>query len=170
MARIALCAVIIAVCSWISIPGPVPFTMQTFGIFFALAFLGGKYGTVAVTVYLLLGAVGVPVFSGFSGGIAKLLGVTGGYLIGFIPAALIYWLITSKDPENIRKQAFAVVSGLLSCYAFGTAWYTIVYTTTKAPIGFFAALMNCVVPFVIPDAVKIILALGLAKRLKKYIK
>ena len=83
---IAVFAVVMAVCSWISIPAQVPFTLQTFGVFMAVGVLGGKRGTLAVLVYVLLGAVGVPVFAGFSGGIGALLGNAGGYIIGFIVA------------------------------------------------------------------------------------
>lgn len=95
MVYIAIFAVIIAVCSWISVPMVVPFTLQTFGVFCAVGLLGGKRGTLSVLIYVLLGAVGVPVFAGFSSGIGTLFGVTGGYIMGFIFTALIYWLITA---------------------------------------------------------------------------
>ena len=72
-----------AVCAWISVPGPVPFTLQTMGVFLAVGLLGGRLGSLAVGAYLLLGAVGLPVFSGFSGGVASFAGPTGGYLVGF---------------------------------------------------------------------------------------
>ena len=90
MIYIALMAVIITICSWISIPGPVPFTLQTFAVFTALLLLGTRDGLISIVVYLLLGAVGVPVFSGFSGGIGHLLGPTGGYLIGFIVMGFVF--------------------------------------------------------------------------------
>ena len=80
LAYVAVCAVLMAVCSWISIPAAVPFTLQTFAVFCSLGFLGGKRGTAAILVYLLLGALGIPVFAGFSGGIGILFGTTGGYL------------------------------------------------------------------------------------------
>ena len=89
MAYIGLFAVVIAICSWISIPTVVPFTLQTFAVFLAVAVLGGKRGTLAVIVYVLLGAVGLPVFSGFKGGIGVLLNTTGGYIIGFVFSALV---------------------------------------------------------------------------------
>ena len=81
MVYIALFAVLIAICSWISIPTSIPFTLQTFGIFVTVGVLGGKRGSFAVFIYLLLGAIGVPVFAGFSGGMGVLLGTTGGYII-----------------------------------------------------------------------------------------
>ena len=85
----AIGAALIAVCAWISIPADVPFTLQTFAIFTVCGLLGGRRGTVSVLVYLLLGAVGAPVFAGFRGGFASLIGTTGGYLVGFILLALI---------------------------------------------------------------------------------
>ena len=88
MAYIAVFAVLIAVCSWISIPTTVPFTLQTFAVFLTVGVLGGKRGSLAVLVYILLGCVGVPVFAGFSGGIGVLAGQTGGYIVGFLFSAL----------------------------------------------------------------------------------
>lgn len=84
LAYTALGAVLIAVCSWITIPMAVPFTMQTFAVFLTLSLLGGRRGTAAIAAYVLLGAVGLPVFSGFSGGFGVLLGATGGYIAGFV--------------------------------------------------------------------------------------
>ena len=81
---IALFAALMALCAWVTVPYAVPFTMQTFGVFLALLLLGGKRGTICMAVYLLLGAVGLPVFSGFRGGVGALVGSTGGYLVGFI--------------------------------------------------------------------------------------
>ncbi|MEI3229118.1 MAG: biotin transporter BioY [Lachnospiraceae bacterium] len=84
MVYIAIFAVLIAICSWISIPTTVPFTLQTFAVFLAVGVLGGKRGTLSILIYLLLGAIGVPVFAGFTGGIGIVLGTTGGYIIGFL--------------------------------------------------------------------------------------
>ncbi len=169
LAYIAVCAALIAVCSWISIPFTVPFTLQTFAVFFALYFLGGKKGTIAVAVYILLGAVGVPVFAGFKGGIGALLGTTGGYIIGFILSALIFWLFERLFGRKIYIEIIAMVLGLAVCYAFGTAWFMVVYAGTKGPVTLSAALGWCVFPFIIPDLVKIGLALGLGKTLRKLI-
>ena len=89
LAYTGILAALIAVCSWISIPTAVPFTLQTFAVFLTLGLLGGRLGTLAVTVYLLLGAVGLPVFAGFHGGLGAFLGATGGYLVGFLLLAFI---------------------------------------------------------------------------------
>lgn len=166
----ALMAVIIAVCSWISIPTTVPFTLQTFGVFMAVGLLGGKKGTISVLVYILLGAVGVPVFAGFSGGIGVLFGTTGGYIVGFLLSGLVYWAMTAAFGEKLPIMIIAMVLGLLVCYAFGTAWFMIVYAKNTAPIGLMTALGWCVFPFIIPDCIKIALAVVLTKQLKKYVK
>ena len=92
LAYIAICAALIVICSWISIPTAVPFTLQTFAVFASLGLLGGKKGTLSVLVFLILGAIGLPVFANFGGGLGVLLGSTGGYLIGFIFMGLIYML------------------------------------------------------------------------------
>ena len=166
----ALMAVIIAVCSWISIPTTVPFTLQTFGVFMAVGLLGGRKGTISVLVYILLGAVGVPVFAGFSGGIGVLFGTTGGYIVGFLLSGLVYWAMTAAFGEKLPIMIIAMVLGLLVCYAFGTAWFMIVYAKNTAPIGLLTALGWCVFPFIIPDCIKIALAVVLTKQLKKYVK
>lgn len=170
LAFTALMAVIIAVCSWISIPTTVPFTLQTFGVFCALGLLGGKRGTFAVLVYIILGAVGVPVFAGFSGGVGVLFGSTGGYIIGFLLSAIAYWIITKAFGDKLPVMIIAMAVGLLVCYAFGTAWFMFVYAKNTGAIGLATALGWCVFPFIIPDAVKIACAILLTKRLGKYVK
>ena len=185
MILIGLFAALIAVCAQIQIPAAVPFTLQTFAIFLAAGLLGGKRGTVSVVIYILLGMVGLPVFAGFRGGIAALLGTTGGYIIGFIFSALLMWALekpvsslfgkeTGADSKKniFRKMAGPAISmilGLIVCYIFGTAWFVIVYTNTKEPIGIMTALGWCVFPFIIPDLIKIALALVLTLRLRKFV-
>ena len=168
----ALFAALIVICSWISIPATVSFTLQTFAVFLAAGLLGGKRATLSVIIYVLLGAVGLPVFTGFKGGMGALLGTTGGYIIGFIFTALVMWLFEYVLKERFNKPLFLALSmavGLIVCYAFGTAWFINVYTRTKGPVGILAALSWCVFPFIIPDVLKIALALSLTLKLKKYI-
>lgn len=170
---IALFAVLTAVCAWITIPMPKPmvqFTLQTFAVFMALSVLGGRRGTYAVVVYLLLGAVGVPVFSGMQGGLGVLLGSTGGYIVGFIAMALVYWLVTAKLGESLPVTVAASVLGLAVCYAFGTAWYLAVYTSANGPLSLMTALGWCVFPFILPDLCKLALAVVLSRRVKKFLK
>lgn len=165
IAYIALFAVVMAVCSWISIPTVVPFTLQTFAVFLTVGVLGGKRGTLAVLVYILLGAVGVPVFAGFSGGISMLTGQTGGYIVGFLCSALVMWAMETIAGKGIIIQVLSMILGLLACYAVGTVWFMAVYAGNTGAVGVGAVLGWCVVPFIIPDLVKIILACILTRKL-----
>ena len=169
LAYIAVCAALIAVCSWISIPATVPFTLQTFAVFAVLGILGGKRGTVAVCIYILLGAIGIPVFAGFTGGIGILLGTTGGYIVGFIFMGLIYWFAESHFGDRLFVRILAMVVGLLVCYAFGTAWFLLVYTRNSGAIAVGTALSWCVFPFLLPDFAKMALAVTLSGRVKKFV-
>ena len=173
MAYIALFAVLMAVCAWITVPLPKPlvqFTLQTFAMFMALTTLGGRRGLYAMVVYLLLGAVGVPVFSGFRSGLGVLLDTTGGYIIGFAAAALVYWLLTAKLGDSLPVKIAACVLGLAVCYAFGTAWFLVLYARTTGPIGVTTALSWCVLPYIVPDLLKLALAVVLSGRIKKFLK
>ena len=167
LAYVALFAVLIAVCAWISIPATIPFTLQTFGIFAALTILGGRRGTYVTVVYLLLGAVGLPVFSGFQAGIGTLLGATGGFILGFAAQALVYWLITAHLGTSV--PALAGVISLAVCYAFGTIWFLTVYAQSTGPVSLGTALGWCVIPFILPDLGKLALAIALSLRLKKFL-
>lgn len=167
MVQIALFAAIIAICSWIQIPATVPFTLQTFAVFCTLGLLGGKNGTISVLLYIALGAVGVPVFAGFSGGFGVLLGTTGGYIIGFLFSALVYWGITHLLGEKLPVMILAMAAGLLVCYAFGTGWFLLVYTRSVGAVGMMTVLGWCVFPFILPDCAKIALAILLAKRIPR---
>ena len=120
MVLCALFAAILAVSAWLTVPGEVPFTLQTFGVFAALGLLGGKRGTIAIALYLVLGAVGLPVFSGFRGGFGVLLGTTGGYIFGFLLSGLLYWALTALLGNKGWVRLLAMVLGLLLCYAAGT--------------------------------------------------
>ena len=163
MAYIALFAVLMAVCSWISIPAVVPFTLQTFGVFVAVSVLGGKRGTLAVVLYLLMG-VGLPVFAGFSGGLGVLLGSTGGYIVGFVFTALTMWLMERLLGTKTWALALSMLLGLVVCYAFGTAWFVTVYLQGGKAVSVLSALLLCVVPYLLPDLLKLALAAVIAKR------
>lgn len=168
MALCGLFTAVLAICAWISMPmGDTVITLQTFGIFLTLGLLGGKRGTVTVLVYLLLGAIGAPVFSGFRGGLGALLGTTGGYIFGFMSTSILYWIMTSiKDTPRIRL--IAMVLGLLLCYICGSWWYLTRYlTAAQTTLGL--VLLKCVVPYLIPDAIKLTLAWVLTGKLKRFV-
>lgn len=164
---IALCAVLMAVCAWISIPTLIPFTMQTFAVFFTLSFLGGKKGTLSVCIYLLLGSIGLPVYANGTAGIGVIMGTTGGYMIGWIFSGFAMWLLEKLIGKRIWAQAVSMLAGLVICYAMGTAWFMVVYARTIGEVGLWAALGWCVIPFIIPDLAKLGLALWLSQRLQK---
>lgn len=170
MAYIAIFAVIMAVCSWISIPYVVPFTLQTFGVFLAVGVLGGKRGTLAVLIYILLGCVGLPVFAGFTGGIGILLGSTGGYIVGFLVQALVMWAFEKVPGNKTLVTVLSMVLGLIGCYAFGTVWFVLVYARSTSPVGIWTALGWCVFPYILPDLVKMALVLMLRRRLRSAIR
>ena len=170
MAYIAMGAVLITICSWISIPTTVPFTLQTFAVFVALLTLGAERGTLSVLVYVLMGAVGIPVFSGFTGGIGVLLGNTGGYILGFIFMGLIHILFTRLFGKNNVMEIVSLLTGLATCYAFGTVWFMTVYMKSTGPVGILTVLAWCVFPFIIPDLLKMALAVIISRRVRHVIK
>ena len=129
----------------------------------------GPQAMTAVGLYgpagMLLGAVGAPVFAGFRGGIAALLGTTGGYLLGFLFTAAAVGLAVDKLGRKPPVLILSMAAGILLCYAFGTAWFVLVYARSSGPIGVGTALSWCVLPYLLPDAVKIALATALTGRL-----
>ncbi len=165
----ALGIAIISVCSFISItltPSLVPFTLQTFAVCFISAVFGLKRGLYTVCGYILLGAVGVPVFAGFKSGFGALLGTTGGYIIGFIFTAVAVGFAADRFGRKIPVLFISMVIGIILCYAFGTMWFITVYTKNTGAITVGTALAWCVLPYLIPDAIKIVLAALLAQRIK----
>lgn len=163
MANIAMSTALISVCAWVSVPSAVPFTMQTFAVFLAAGVLGSRRALAAVSLYILLGAIGLPVFAGMQGGLGVLVGATGGYISGFLPAAFIAGLRHSGKRDGM-VDIILMILGLLVCYTFGTLWYALGYLGGMEGIG--AALTVCVLPYVIPDLLKILLAAVVARRLR----
>lgn len=176
-AYLALCglfAAITAICSYINIPlgfTPIPMNLATLAIFLAGGLLGKKYGPLSILVYVLMGAAGVPVFAGFQAGVGVLAGPTGGFLIGYIIAAFVVGLILDKRLSPSKEGTFskgqfvlciaAMIAGLLCCYALGTLWFAHITNT-----GIVAALVSCVVPFLLLDAIKILVSAMLIIRLR----
>lgn len=167
LTRTAMGAVIIALCAWISIPAAVPFTLQTFGIFLVLAALGGRQGSVAVIVYILLGLIGLPVFAGFSGGPGALLGPTGGYIVGFAFIGPACMLAERLSLPALARSILGNLAGLAICYGFGTFWFIRVSAMNGSVYSLPAVLAMCVVPFILPDCIKLALALTVGRRLAR---
>lgn len=156
----ALFAALTAVLAQIQLPiGPVPFNLAVFGAFLAGMLLAPAWAAASMGVYMLLGAVGIPVFAGFMGGPAVLLGKTGGYVIGYIFIALATALAVKRSGK-LPVIGAAMLAGLLICYGFGTAWFMAV---TGADLV--SALGWCVLPFIVPDVCKGVLACVLGRLL-----
>ncbi len=170
MARCAIFAALLCISAWLCIPfGDITFTMQTFSLFLTLLLLGGKQGSLVCLIYLLLGIVGLPVFSGFRGGLGMLLGTTGGYIAGFLAAALTYWIITAMFGFRFPVKLLACIAGLLVCYLFGTFWFSANYLQGGEGLGFTAIIAKCVLPYLLPDGIKLALALLAAAKLKRFL-
>ena len=159
----ALFAALTAICSQIQIPLPmVPINLALFAVHLCGALLGAKWGALSMAAYALLGAVGVPVFSGFSSGPSVLFGKTGGYILGYILCALLVGLLTRRIGFSMKGLCISMVIGVAVCYAFGTIWFMVITGMNLA-----TSLTYCVIPFLPGDVVKILLAAVLALRLKK---
>ena len=162
MAQAALMAAVTCVLAPLAIPiGPVPISLTTLAVYFSLYLLGGRWGTVSCLVYVLLGAAGLPVFSGFTGGLGKLAGPTGGYIIGFLPMALLAgWAISRFQSRWLHLAGMA--AGTAVCYALGTLWFC--FVSGSAPL---AALSLCVFPFIPGDLAKMAAALLLGPAIRR---
>ena len=161
---IALFAAVIAISAWIAIPAAVSFTMQTFAVFCTVGLLGTKCAVAAVITYILLGAAGLPIFSGFVGGIGIFATVNGGFILGFIPAVLICGVLLKGAQKKPLPLALSMGAGLAACYLFGSAWFCIL-----SGASFFAALAACVVPYLPFDIIKIALAVLTVRKFKLWI-
>ncbi len=167
LALVAVMAAVICVLGPLSIPipiSPVPITLTNLAIYVTVCLLGWKLGTVSYLIYLLIGIAGLPVFSSFSSGLGKLLGPTGGYLIGFLPMAILCGLVFEKT-QNRFLQTAGLIVGTLVLYLLGTAWLAI-----EAQLTFYQALGAGVIPYIPGDLVKIILAVLIGPVIKKRLK
>lgn len=164
IARCGLCVALLAVASSISIPlGPIPFTLQTLVLAMLPIALGGRDAVITVVVYLVLGGIGIPVFSGFSGGIASLVGPTGGFLWGFLIGMIAAAGVLDIDriPDHLR-ELLAVLTMLLISYVLGTAQLMVVSGMNLAE-----ALLAAVAPFVVADAVKLLVGMQIGRVVRK---
>ena len=141
---------------------PVPISFTNLVIYFSIMVIGMKRGTISYLVYLLIGAVGLPVFSGFSGGLAKLAGPTGGYLVGFIFLALISGFFTEKFSNNVIMTAIGMILGTAVTYTFGTIWLC-----AQMHLTFIQRLYAGVIPYLPGEAAKIVIAIIVGSAVKK---
>ena len=160
-------AAVICLLAPLSIPaGAVPLSLATFAVYVASCAAGPKHATSAVAIYILLGAAGLPVFSAFRGGFHVLAGVTGGYIIGYIPCAAVISLLCEKHGNKKAVFPLSMLLGTLICYLFGAAWYMI-----QAKCSVAMAFLTCIAPFILGDIIKIaaasIISISLRPRLSK---
>lgn len=168
MAFIALFAALTGVLSQIAIPlpfTPLPINLALLAVFVAGGLLGWKNATISQLVYILLGAIGIPVFTKFSGGVGILLGPTGGFIIGYVLCALVIGLLAGRMPNKVWCVAVAMIAGLVVCYTVGTIGFIVVTGN-----GIVSALTACVLPFLVGDAIKILVGSIVVVRLKKMLK
>ena len=141
---------------------PIPVSLGTLAVYFCAILLGKKQSLISVSLYLLLGFVGLPVFSGFTGGAGKILGPTGGYLIGYLFLALICGSFVDKFPNRIFPCLGGMLLGTLICYLFGTAWLCY-----QASLTLSQALFSSVIPFLPGDIVKMFFAAFMGLQIRK---
>ncbi len=169
MVLVAVMAAAICVVAPFTVPLPftaIPITFANLMIYIAVFALGWKRGTLSCIIYLMIGMIGVPVFSGFSGGFGKFAGPTGGYIIGYVLQALAagiivdaVWNSSLKRPLKAALYMLALLLGQIICYIFGTAWYMIQQELTFTVAATVSALSACVIPFIPGDVIKIIIAI-----------
>ncbi|MCR5799341.1 MAG: biotin transporter BioY [Lachnospiraceae bacterium] len=164
MALIGMMTAIICICGPLSVPiGPIPVSLTPLAIFLTVCIIGKNKGTFATILYLLIGLVGLPVFSGFTGGPGKLLGPTGGYLVSFFLMAYIAGIFIEKF-DNVPLQMLGCLLGLTVSYTIGTIWLSF-----QASMSIKEALAVAVLPFVIFDLIKIVIAVLLGKAVRSRI-
>lgn len=161
----ALCCALTAICAQIQIPLPmVPINLSLFAVCFTGALLGAKYAAMSMLAYLLLGAVGVPVFAGMMGGLGVLFGKTGGYLVGYVACALLTGYLCDHMKAGFFRRCIAMGTGILVCYVFGTLWFMLV-----TGLDLWSSLLYCVLPFLLGDVLKIALAAYLTGRMAQIV-
>ncbi len=162
---IALFVALTAIFSQIMIPiNQIPINLATLSIFIVSGLFGAKVGGLSQFIYVLLGAIGVPVFAGFTGGYAIILGPTGGYIIGYIVGAIVIGLLKELLHRTVLGYAISMLLGLLSCYILGTVWFIFITKT-----NLISAIILCVLPYIPGDLMKIVLAIFLIKRLERVV-
>lgn len=170
IAYVGMFSALLVISAWINIPILVPFTMQTFMIALMVLTLGVIKSLTALTVYVFLGIAGVPVFAGFKGGIGVILGPTGGFIIGFYFFIIVSGIVLKWNNKTMGERLSSLLYGLVVLYAFGLLWFEFVFLEETEFESLWYVLFFTVVPYIIPDVLKLWLACLLYKRIGKLIK
>ncbi len=168
MATVSMCVALISLFSWIYIPFAINITLQALAIFIISSVFKPKISLSAVLIYILLGVCGLPVFSGFGAGVGTLFGPTGGYILSFAAFPLIIYIFTRNKPTSASLKFIGMSVSLVFSYVLGTLWYYISFAS-KSDITFTQLLCICVLPFLITDIIKILIAVTVSQRLGGYI-
>lgn len=165
MAVIAANAAIISVSAWISIPFAVNFTLQTLAVFTVCSVFDFRRSILSVFIYILIGLCGIPVFSGFAAGPSAIFGPTGGYLIAFLFVPVIMRIFAIRNRKTVFSRILIMLAALIAVYVFGSLWFYFVYAS--GTVGFSGIILSCVIPFIIPDVIKIFIAATISLRMSK---
>ena len=165
MCQVAVSTVLLSLSAWIAVPTVPPFTLQTAALLIVASLIGRRKSAAAVLLYWLLGVLGLPVFAGFTGGMAVLIGPTGGYLLGFLPMVLLAGTLS----DMWWKRLIGWSAGLVSCYLLGTLWYAGMYLTLS-PETLLTAAVTCVVPYIVPDLAKGAMAWWICRRVEDHLR
>jgi len=160
--HIAVFAALLCVLAQIAVPTPwgIPFTLQTLGIMLSAVILGWAKGSIAVFIYVIMGAVGLPVFAGLNGGFGVIMGPTGGFILGFVPAAMFIGLLSVNPPAVKKTKSYCarlvagITVGLIIIYSIGTVWFMYLTNSTIT-----AALSMATLPFLLPEIPKAVIAI-----------
>lgn len=166
----SLFATLLTVSAWIQIPGAIPFTLQTTVICVIASLLELRKSLLTITVYIGLGLIGLPVFSGFSGGIGAMLGATGGYIIGFIPMVAVIGIGRKLFADRLIFSILSMILGTFLCYLVGAIWFSVLYVSNGKLLTVSTVLTTCVLPFLLPESIKIAMAAFLIRRLRGLIR
>lgn len=170
IAIIGISVILISISSWIEIPLIIPFTLQNLMVFLLIGVFGFKISLFSIIVYLIIGIIGVPVFSGFQGGLAGLLNYTGGFLVSFIFIPIIFKIFGNILKNEKTNYIVSTAFSLLLMYIIGAIWFYIVYINNNDSVSFIYSLTFSVIPFIIPDILKAVIAYYLIKKMKIIIK
>ncbi len=167
---IALFSIIMLICSRIAIPFVIPFTLQSLAVFLALGILGGKMGFMSILLYIAIGFIGIPISASGEAGLGLIFSPTAGYFIGWLLCAVIFWIFETKMGNSNKTRLVFLSIGTIICYVTGTLWFMMIYASNNTPVSLWSALCYCVFPFILFDAVKLLLANILADKILKKIK
>lgn len=167
IAYMGLITALLIISSWISVPLVIPFTLQIMAVAYSILHFRNLKSLIPLVVYIALGAMGLPVFSGFKGGIGVIMGPTGGFIFGFLLMCFGGSLFIGRA-ESFAKKLIVLFISLLLCYASGLIWYVLVYTKESSPLAWKTAFLVCVLPFIIPDIINLLLAIFLDYRVRKH--